>query len=560
MALPDVTVTVKDGGLGILPIASAKSCATLGVCSAGNINQLYGFSDLATLQATLGSGPLVEAVAIKLGLAGGPQYAMPLNPSAPGAVGAVTKTGTGAATVTPAVGPSQAIVAAVSTPGPLGTMRVTFAIGGGAASLPVLSDPAWAATGYLVPSTNTRLTFPAGAYSADNVYTASTTATAVAATGTAPPAVTQASTPTDAFNVQIEYTTPGAPGTGAIKYSVDGGNIYSGSTAIPGSGLLALPGTGIFLTIAGSGNLGDRHTFATTQAGYSGSDVTAAGTALLADSTGWRFGHLVGQPANAAGAASLASTVDTIMQLAKSQNRFVRFVTECPSTEGDTAIKSAFANFGSDTGRVTVFVGDADVISPISSRHFRRNGAWLAVARAAAVNPGHDPAHVALGPLGGVGSLYFNSFADGGVLDDARFSTLGTLIGKQGYFVINMKTMAPSGSDFTYWALGRVIDEACTIARAALLPYLSAGVRVDKTTGLILPEEADHIERAVNAQLKAGVVDTGDASAAYIQLSRTENILSSSRMPTTCAVVPLAYTRAIPLTVGFQNPALALAA
>ena len=118
--------------------------------------------------------------------------------------------------------------------------------------------------------------------------------------------------------------------------------------------------------------------------------------------------------------------------------------------------------------------------------------------------------------------------------------------------------MAQNGSDFAYTALGRVMDQICTIARAGLLFFLNGGVRVNTTTGFIDERDAQRIEKIVNAQLKAGVVDTGDASSATIQVSRTTNVLSTNTLPVVCAGVPKGYNRNIPLTVGFNNPALGL--
>src|SRR3954471_19433628 len=110
MGLPDVSVVVKDGGLGALQTSIAKACVTMGVSSSGVVGTLYGFSDVNTLTANMGQGPGVESVAVKLAIAGGPQYLIPINPSQAGSIGGVTHSGGGAATVTAAAVPAQSIV------------------------------------------------------------------------------------------------------------------------------------------------------------------------------------------------------------------------------------------------------------------------------------------------------------------------------------------------------------------------------------------------------------------------------------------------------------------
>lgn len=560
MSLPDVPVTVKDGGLGSLPANTSKACVSMGICSNGIVNTLYGFSDIGTLTANMGQGPGVESVAVKLAIAGGPQYFMPVNPSQNGSASAVTHSGGGAATVTVGLVPTQQIVFTCVVGGTLGTAQFSVVIGSAAPFL-VTSAAGWSSTGYLIPGTLTTWVFTAGTYVAGgsaDIYTQTTTSTTVTHTQGAGPAVpTATSNPMDAYTVVLTVKTAGSPGTGAFTYSLDGSNTVSATIAIPGSGIYAIPNSGVLLTWAGAAAVPDTYSFTTTAVGFTGTDVTNAFTALLGNSTAWSLGHLVGQASSSSAAATIASTVDTQMQTAFTNFRFARWLVECPSTENDATIQASFASFSSTGGRVIVHVGDAAVVSPISGRIFRRNGGWVHMARLAAINAGQDAADVSLGPLPLVQSLYFDSYTDGGVLDLARFSTLRTLIGKQGYYVANSKTMAPNGSDFAYTALGRVMDQICTIARAALLVYLNGKVRVNTTTGYIDERDAQRIEKAVNAQLKAGVVDTGDATQATIQVSRTTNILSTNTLPVVCSGIPNGYNRSIPLTVGFTNPALA---
>lgn len=560
MALPDVPVTVKDGGLGALPASTSKACVTMGVCSNGIVGTLYGFSDIGTLTGNMGQGPGVESVAVKLAIAGGPQYFIPINPSQAGSASAVTHAGGGAATVTVGIVPAQSIVFQCMVAGTLGTAQFQVTIGSNAPFL-VTSAAGWSSTGYAIPGTLTTWTFTAGSYVAGgtpDIYTQTTTSTVVVHTQGAGPAVpTAVSSPMDAYTVVLTVKTAGVPGTGAFTWSLDGGNNVSPTIAIPGGGTYAIPNSGILLTWSGAAAVPDTYSFTTTAAGFNNTDVTNSFTSLFSNSTQWSLGHLVGMGANSAAAATTASTVDTQVQLASTNFRFVRWVVECPTSEADSAIMTAFQNFSSVNGRVLVHAGDAAVQSPISGRILRRNGAWVHVARLAAINAGQDAADVSLGPLPLVQSLYFDSFTDGGILDGARFSTLRTLQGKQGYFVANSRTMAPAGSDYTYTALGRVMDQICTIARAALLPYLNGKVRVNTTTGFIDERDASRIEKNVNAQLKAGVVDTGDATQATIQVSRTTSILSTNNMPVVCAGIPNGYSRNIPLTVGFNNPALA---
>ena len=48
MTLPYVKQTIKDGGLGIVPVSSDNVVACVGVCSSGTANAVYAFSDQTT--------------------------------------------------------------------------------------------------------------------------------------------------------------------------------------------------------------------------------------------------------------------------------------------------------------------------------------------------------------------------------------------------------------------------------------------------------------------------------------------------------------------------------
>jgi hypothetical protein len=556
----DVTVAVKDGGLGVLPFGGgAQPIVSMGVCSAGVPNQFYGFGDIGAAQAALGQGPLVEALAVKFAIAGGPQYCMPVTPSQAGTAGAVTHTGTGGGTVAATLGPVQQQLAKIVTGGALGTMQFQVALGGGAYG-PTISTVGGGPFTYRVPGTQTDLTFAAQTYTLNDVWTVPTTGViTVAGAGTAG-WVTQASSPGDAYNVLLTIKTPGAPGTAAFTYSLDGGGNTSPTIAVPGSGVYAIPGTGVVLTFAGTFVAADTYALTTAAAGFTNTDVTSTFTALLASPAAqaidWRMAHVVGTPASASAAASTATVVQAQMGTAFAGMRFGRCFTECPTSESDNTVITAFANFVGD--RVAVGAGDFACASPITGRVTRRNWAWIASALASAVRPGVDIGWVQMNQqnVKTVQSLFRDDAAAGDTFDAARFITPRTRQGMQGYFTANGRTMAASGSDFMFLTNARVMDLTCSVARGVLLPYINASTRVSKTTGYIDERDAQKIEGKANALIGQSVVNTGDATDAQVQINRSTAILSTQTMPTVVSVTPLGYSRAIPLTVGFSNPAL----
>lgn len=561
MPIPAVNMTIEDGALGTLPPNVAGASVKLGVCSSGTANTLTGFSDTTAMRRALGQGPLVEAIAQILDVAGGPVYAMPLTPTVVGTVGSVTHGGTGTGTVTPSRAPDRVVKAKITTAGALATMYASFSVDGGAYGTPVISTAAWATDGYRVPGTLTTLTFPAGTYVIDETYSFSTAGVltfrngADSGVGTGPAAVTQVSSPLDAYDVILTITTAGAAGVGAFTYSLDGGNTTSASIAIPGGGVYVIPGTGVVLTFAGTFTEDDTYSFTTVAAGFTGTEVTTGLTALRAMSTEWGFLHVVGTAANAAAAAVIAALVDTQLTSAETGFRFAFGVVECPTAEADATVAAAFASF--ESARVMVCAGDAAVVSPLTGKILRRNCAWVVTARLALIPVNEDPAWVGRGRVKNVQSIYRNE-AETELLDEARFTTMRTHIGKPGYYITNGRMMAAGGSDYTFVQHRRVMDRACQVTRAAELPYLNADVRIDLETGFIDEKDAQQFEGDVNAKLRAAIVAPGYASGSSVVMSRTANLLSGAEQPVSVRVIPKAYLKQIDTSIGFQNPALAL--
>lgn len=561
MALPDVTITIQDGALGQVPASVANAQFKVGVCSAGTIQQMYTISDISSAQAALGQGPLVDAISHTLSVAGGPVYAMPINPSSYGAASSVTHTGPGTPSLpTISIAPAQALKIKIVLGGALATATFQVAIGTGAYG-PVITTAAGPGS-YAIAGTLTTITLAAGTYVAADVYTISTLGVVtLAGTGPAASNVTFTASPLDAYNFIITMIGGGALGTATFTVSADGGNsLVGGQIATPGGGAYAIPNTGVVVTFAsGTYVAADTYAFTTTSAGFTSTDVTNAYTVALASSILWGFSHLVGTAASSSAAATIAATIDTIMTTAQTAYRFTWGIVECPTSEADATVIAAFANFAS--ARTMVCAGDVGALSPLNGRVLRRNNAWIVSAHISGIPAGEDAGFVnSSTPIKNVTSLYPNGTVttwDPMALDAGRFTTMRVLAGKQGYFITNGNMMATNGSDFNLVQRRRVMDIACTVTRATLLNYLNASVRVNSKTGYIDERDAQTIEATVNNALSAALIATGYASAASCVLNRTTNLLSTNNEPVSVRVTPLAYLKQLSVSIGFSNPALA---
>jgi hypothetical protein len=130
------------------------------------------------------------------------------------------------------------------------------------------------------------------------------------------------------------------------------------------------------------------------------------------------------------------------------------------------------------------------------------------------------------------------------------------MLGTPGAFVTSGKLMAAPGSDFDEVPNRRVMDRACTVARAALVRWKREKLRVDARTGFLLEADARRVERFVATRVRAALLPDEHASAVDVQAIRTDNLLTTQQLRVRIQVVPVAYARTIVATIGFRNPAL----
>ncbi len=363
-----------------------------------------------------------------------------------------------------------------------------------------------------------------------------------------------ASSPLDSSELLVEIVLGGIVATATFRYSLDGGDTWS--AAILTAATVNLTGTGISLAFAaGTYVAGNQYSATATGPTYNITGLTTAiGIAMVATSR-FRLIHAVGYAATAAAMASIAASVNTLLEAATSANhRYTRiFLDGAP--EADAAQVTAFAS--TNAPRVAYTAGFADLYNPFNGGFASRPAAWSLVSRIMRIRISRDPGAVADGALDGVFSIARDEFKTP-LLDDARINTLRTWIGRVGFFVTRGRLLAQVGSDFTSVMNGFVMDAACAIAYDALLNYVNEDVIVDSTTGRISELEAQAIEAFVTAKLREQLSDLGDASDVDFVVDRTTNTLTTELLRGKTRILPLGYLRYIENELSFRNPSAEL--
>lgn len=575
MANPGVAVTVRDGGLAIVPPGAGGFFAKIGTSPLGVVNSVVSVADQTTLVKTLGmGGSLVESSALALVVGGqGPVrpnglLLVPVNPSTYGTATAVSHVGPGTGTVVVATRPPIGYQIKCITGGTVGVAAFQTSIDGG-----VTYGSTWTtAATVIVPGVPFHtLAFGAGTAVTGDVITISpTTGAGTLTSGSGTLAVTHsAASPVDAYTVTVTITVPGSLGVGMFTYSLDGGTTTSQPFLIPGSGLFVIPdgldpnkvgnaSTGLLLTFSGTFVALDTYSFITTSASYNTTDLTNAFNALIADSrmsSGVGI-HVVGPPASSGAAATLLASLDVLMTSAAGSFKFNRAMMENPQ-DTDTNILAAFASSASN--RVGVAPGFEFQISPINGRKQSRSAGWQVMARAGCVSPSEPLGKVITGSLPGVVSLVRDEGVTPG-LDGGRFTTLTSIIGRNGFYITGAgRLMAQAGSDFTFWPYGRVIDLVSYYGRLAFLTFLNDTVRVNSDgSGTILEKDARKMEQYADQFIRAGVA--GQITDLFVQVSRTNNVLSTQTILPTIRAIPLGIALFINVDIGFTNTALTVKA
>lgn len=561
MSLPNVEMTIRDPGLGIVAASTGKIQVKAGPTQRGTVNTVLSAGSVNAARTAIGSGPVLEATAQVLTVAGGPVYMLPLLVTSLGSVtGAFALAGSGTGTVTGSKGPEQIVKVKIILGGTLTTATFQVAVGSGAYGSTITTGAG--PYTYQVPGQQfTNVIFTAGTYVANDVFTINLDGTVTrVGSGTATLLDTSTHSPVDAYDIRVQILTAGGLGAGAFRYSLDGANNYSGSIGIPASGKYVIPDTGVVLTFAGTFTVDDLYTGVTTPPGFANGDLTTALVALRASPLAWGFVHVVGTPSSAANAVTLAGVVGVQTTAAEAEFRYVFALVECPQGESDATIAAAAASYVD--ARIGIVVGDVDLISPLSGRRQRRNLAWAYAARLSAIklssHPGQASAENNGGPLKNVMALYRDERATP-ALDVARFVTAGNVVG-EGYFITRGKMMASTSSDYQQVMARRVMDRAETVARSGFFQYVNKDLRIDRATGFIDERDAQGIEANVNAKLEAALISEDEASSVATVVSRDDNLLSTSILNAEIEITPKGYSETIRVGIGFRNPALQTAA
>lgn len=388
--------------------------------------------------------------------------------------------------------------------------------------------------------------------------------------GTSVPTIAASPAPNDDADVVIEFPTGGTVGTTGIvyRYSLDGGVNFGAKKALGTANNFTIPELGTLQINLAAGTVTAASVLRARANApvWNATDLGAGLDALKVWTGTYEIIHIVGS-IDATAFDAIELKIAAMAALGKDHPWIGNF--RMPNAaESEAAYKTAFdtALGAKSTTYGVVCAGAEDLISSVSGRKYRRPFAFAYAAREQSVSEEVNTADVNLGPMSGdirdsAGNVKHHDESANPGLDDSRACVARSWDDFPGVYVNRPRLFSSETSDFDILPKRRVMNLGKRVLRAYLQRRLNKPIRVDKTTGFILEEEAQEIEAGANAVLRDALLQKPKASDAFFVLSRTDLVLSTKTLTGECRIVPLAYPEQINVDpISFFNPALQIAA
>lgn len=366
------------------------------------------------------------------------------------------------------------------------------------------------------------------------------------------PVITLTGTPNDDYQCVVEVLTTGTLGVATFRYSLDNGDTWSDSLLTAAT--YALP-SGVTLNMpAGTYTDGDLYTFTSSAPAMTSGDIGTAMDTAIASPLKFEFFHILGSGVDAAAQATIAAVISTKVTAAHSAHKYCFAVFESPAVSSSSLITA----FGSYTDKFVVGCAGyceltRDRTDITGAQVLRRSSGRLIVPRLSrnpiSIHPGRNTSDSDLDAVTGVVSLvptgetsggsngYYDENATG-TLNDARFATLRTFDGREGYYISNVPTFAAGTSDLQSVQALRVVLLAAQTFYAWSLTNLGKVLRTNGD-GTIAASAADAIEDDGTQVVKAAVGPHSEGLA--IIVNRADDVLSTGILRAQIRIKPFGY-------------------
>ena len=579
------TLTIEDNGGSVVTVPTSSLQLVIGMSSAGTAYQPFATRSLATIESTVGYGPLLEAAMLSINgggnnLAGGTVICVKVPVNTKGnTAGVLQKTAVASSTI--------AYSSSVNT---VSATAHGFVVG----EVIVVTDGTHAGNAgtFVVTSVANANTFTYADASGVNSTTATMVTTGVLYQSTATAAGAGTSVPTlsldstngawDDYYPLLNVITGGTIGVAGITFtlSLDAGRNIGPTIALGTATTYVIPNTGITINFTGTQTLvaGDYIAFATIGPAFSDANLQSAIVAAQAafGSSAWGSTHILG-----VFAGTDATTVEGYLDTLANGYVYTRAMVDARDAKvpvawggpGETentwlaAIESSYSAVSAR--RICANGGFYNMPSPTSAQspavptvYYRRGLGWALAARQVGLPPQRNAGRVKDGSLGNIvlsplyltdGFIYHDEFLNPSLVNN-RFSCATTRPpNNPGFFILEPFLMSPAGSQYAILPQGQVIDLGASLFVQGCNSLINDDVRTN-ADGTIYVNDALQQQRDLLAPITADMVNPQIISGAQVIVDQTTDVFLTNSETIGCTLDSRGYVETINASIGLAAP------
>lgn len=575
MTTASITATLQTRGLG-LAVQRALAIAVVGCASAGAVATPTVIFSADQITETFGYGPAPSMLAEMGRLAGFPLLFCRAETGTAGQMGAYHQRGAGSAaagTMSSVTGTSTAIPALTGTPDKSYAVRIRVTTAGAdiaatpAVQISLDGGLTWLAPGAVavsasaqaIGSTGLSLAWTDGTFVLNDYWTAigANCPTDADATGASVPAFT--GTPRDAFDLVIRVTrsaSAAGDGTGAIRYSLDGGVTEAPEQPVPTSRAIVLGDTGLTVTFSAASLVaGDRYYLKTTAPVFTASALATALTALEGAGVRDHEGVVVVGAIDATYFDEIEASHDRLIAASKPRWIIGHARGQGSALQGETNAQFVASLLGATPGfsgqnaeLVVIAAGEGTLPDSLHRDAVLRRSVLHSIApRIGSIDAAEHPGMVRGGPLEMTTLVHDLASSDFASLDAGGFLGAQSIQGAEGFYATDV-TRAPAGSDFGTLMRVRVMCLAARVALARMVEELNSSPDVNPD-GTIRADVADGLDASVTSYVARELGRR--VTSVQVQVSRTQNLVTTEHLPFKVRMVPRGYAKVISINLGF---------
>lgn len=380
----------------------------------------------------------------------------------------------------------------------------------------------------------------------------------VTKTGESKGTVTASGKPNNAYDVVVKITTTGKVNKGTFAYSIDGGNNFSDEYTIPLGGTFEIPGTGITLNFADSGEdeqsfiEDDAFSFSSTAPTLSNSSVLKAVESLINFNSEFEIVHIVGTSGKTLWAA-LAEQGKEFLETYKKPCIFLCEGRECGDKESiDEYLTSMKAE---RKGINSMFIAVVLSYGLYTRKDLRTQKINLAGVVSGLLGQAKESLSIGCVKEFLISSSKLQKLFPEGIaeytkeLDELGYITLRQYTGKEDFYVTNANVLAADGSDFPYVENVRVLNRIVREVSKKATDNIQAEIDPDNIEASIKPLEAD-LGIAIDNCIKDKIISSGSVTIE----TENVNILVDETLNVRIEWVPMGTVRKFNLTFAVNNP------